>query len=158
LQKVAYLLQAAGCPFDAKFYLDVKGPYSEDVRHRIDEAVVLGLLEEEVSGPLYHENYSYRLTALAEDHVAELERSEQGRLWAAEMAPFEPLARQLLELEPKVLEVAGTLLYLKQQGRDWSQAIEKTCDSKHLPADSPMIVEAERLARAVEESVQKSAA
>jgi uncharacterized protein YwgA len=158
LQKVAYLLQAAGCPLEAEYYLDIIGPYSEDVRHRLDELVVLSLLVEQVETIGESEIYNYRLTDEAKEQLARFERTEEGRGLPKQMAPFESLARTLLRAEPKELEVAGTLLYLQRQGRDWPQALEKTRTYKHLPADSPLVTRAEKLARLVEDSTRKEAA
>ena len=43
LQKVVFMLQAAGCPLQAEFYLNHYGTYSlEDVTRLTDEMVRLG--------------------------------------------------------------------------------------------------------------------
>jgi uncharacterized protein YwgA len=158
LQKVVFLLQAAGCPLEADFFLDVIGPYSEDVARLSDELVRQGLLEETSTGDLVDLVFSYRLSEQGRERMEQLEHTDQGRPLAAQMAPFETLARKLLQADPKDLEVAGTMTYFHRQGRDWPQAVEKTCTYKGIAAERPQVGRAEALARAVEESAQKSAA
>src|SRR4051794_37885560 len=78
VQKVVYLLQAAGCPLDADFTLHRFGPYSQEVSRLSDEMVREGLLQEEVVPNSKGEQYSYRLTESTTRRIAELEKTPQG--------------------------------------------------------------------------------
>ena len=48
MQKMIFLLQAAGCPLDAEYDLHNYGPYSQDVAQLADELTRASLLAEEV--------------------------------------------------------------------------------------------------------------
>jgi uncharacterized protein YwgA len=158
LQKVAFLLQAGGCPLEADFFLDTIGPYSDDVRHVVDELVVLSLLTEHSEKNGAGEVYSYSLAEPAREQLAQLEQTERGRRLASQMAPFEGLARSLLQEDVKELDVAASMLYFRRLGYDWGDAVAKARSLKSLPADGPLVARAEKLARSVEESAHPSAA
>jgi uncharacterized protein len=158
LQKLVFLLQAVGCPLEADFFLDSIGPYSEDVRHVLDELVVLSLLIERSERNGDGEIYSYHLADLARAQLAELEQTERGQRLADQMTPFEGLARSLLRVDVKELDVAASMLYFRRLGHDWGKTLEKTRSLKGLQADNPLLARAEELARSVEESARKSVA
>ncbi len=151
LQKVVFSLKAAGCPLEAEFYLHHFGPYSEEVARLTDELVREGLLVERSAGNAVGQQFSYSLPEQTKAQMGELERTERGWKMAEELAPFEPLARSLLQADLKDLEVAATMLYFHRQGLNWPEAAAKTCAFKKLPAEGPLTGRAERLARAVEE-------
>jgi uncharacterized protein YwgA len=158
LQKVVFMLQAAGCPLEAGFYLHHYGPYSEEVARLTDELVRLALFEESATGNGQGQQYSYRLTAPTVEKLSQLESSERGQAMLAELTPYEELARRLLQADLRDLEVAATLLYFRRQGDDWSRAVETTCGFKGVPAGGPLLAKAEALARSVEASARQSAA
>lgn len=158
LQKVVFLLQAAGCPLEADFILHHFGPYSEHVSRLTDELVRLDLLKEAATDNTVGQQYSYRLSEQAGEKMRHLEESEEGRPMAQKMAPFENLAKSLLREDLKDLELAATVMYFRRQGLDWPQATEKACTFKKVPADGPLAGRAAALARSVEESARKSAA
>src|SRR5438132_565582 len=89
LQKVVYLLQAAGCPLDDEFGLHHFGPYSSDVADRADDMTNAGLLNEESHGNYAGKQYDYTLTQDAESQLAALEVTPQGKAWAQQVAPYE---------------------------------------------------------------------
>ena len=155
LQKVVFLLQAAGCSLDAEFILHHFGPYSEHVARLTDELVRHHLLKETATDNSVGQQYSYQLYEGVGEKMRQLEATESGRQLAQEMATFENLAKLLLKEDLKDLEVAATMMYLRQQGLDWPEATEKACAFKKIPADCPLSVRAERLARSVEESAQR---
>src|SRR5579872_150907 len=134
LQKVVFMLQAAGCPLDAEFYLHHYGPYSEDVARLTDEMTRKGLLEEEAEPAPGGLKYSYRLPGAVAQQVLDLEQTEDGKTWAAQMVPYESKAKRLLQTDVKDLEYASTILYFHVQGDEWSQAVEKAVAFKGTPA------------------------
>jgi uncharacterized protein YwgA len=152
LQKVVFLLQAAGCPLNADFILHHFGPYSEHVSRLTDELVRLDLLKEAATDNSVGQQYSYRLSERAREKMRHLEESKQGRLMAEQMAPFETMAKGLLREDLKDLEVAATVMYFRKQRLDWPQATEKACAFKNIPLDGPLAARATALARSVEES------
>ena len=150
LQKVAFLLQAVGCPLEEDFFLHFYGPYSEGLARRTDELVREGLFAETMAdeGPV--QRYSYRLTETARRQLDELEQTERGQRFAAQLAPFEPLARSLVNDDLKDLEIAATVFFFREQSKDWAEALQKTRAFKHLSAESPLLARGENLARKVE--------
>ncbi|MBC7852141.1 MAG: hypothetical protein IAF94_01795 [Pirellulaceae bacterium] len=125
MQKVVFMLQAAGCPIPANYYLHHYGPYSDEVARLADEMVRNGLLTESEGEVMGNVTYSYRLPDLTSQQLQSLEQTEQGIKWAGELAPFEAKAKRLLGVEVRQLEYASTILFFKQQGNDWDQAVEK---------------------------------
>jgi uncharacterized protein YwgA len=130
LQKVVFLLQAAGCPLDAEFYLHHYGTYSEEVARLTDEMVRLELFKETSEPFMGGEKYSYQLSQTARQQLTELQKTQRGQLLARELAPFETKAKALLAADVKELEYASTILYFHLQGRDWSEAVEKAVQFK----------------------------
>lgn len=146
LQKVVFLLQAKGCPFDAEYTLHHYGPYSQEVARLSDEMVEVKLLEEQSAENQAGEQYSYQLAALTEERIAELEVSPKGKKMSAQMSPFEQMAKELLNNDLKLLEVASTMVYFRKQGNSWSESVEKTCEFKKLKANAGLVKKAEGLA------------
>ncbi len=134
MQKVVFMLQAADCPIEADFYLHLYGTYSEDVARLTDEMVRKGLLEEETNPTPNGSQYSYRLPGQIKQHLIDLEKTEDGKKWASELAPFEAKAKSLLQADVKELEYASTILYFHVQGDDWPQAVDKAVEFKRSPA------------------------
>src|SRR5215471_8027123 len=73
MQKLVYLLQAAGCPLDVDYDLHHYGPYSQDLARLTDQMVRDGLLEERMEVRSYGEQYSYRLPEGSIRQVADYE-------------------------------------------------------------------------------------
>src|SRR5438132_12570999 len=149
MQKLVFLLQAAGCPLDADYELHHYGPYSQDVARLTDGMVREGLLEERMEAHPYGEQYSYRLSEESIRQIAEYEAGPRGAQPAEQIARFEPLARALYETDLKELEIAATLVFFRKQGHDWPVAVEKTCQFKDLLAGMPLMKKAEELARRI---------
>jgi uncharacterized protein len=134
LQKVAFLLQAAGCPFGVEYTLHHYGPYSEDLARLTDEMVRHSLLEEEAHDNSMGQQYSYRVSGTAQKQLIDLEATEQGQRWAAELAPFQEMAKKLLAANVKELEYASTIVFFRRQGCDWDAAVEKAAIFKNTQA------------------------
>ena len=130
LQKVVFLLQAGGCPFDVDFFLHFYGPYSEDVARLADEMVRENLLIETSEGQVGFERYNYHLSDETSRQLSALEVSAQGEKMKAELTAFEAKARFFLASELKELEYAATIVYFKQQGDDWAVSVEKATTFK----------------------------
>ena len=149
MQKIVFLLQAAGCPLEVDYGLHHYGPYSSDLAQLTDQLVQLGLLEElKVSNPAGAQ-YNYRLTDAAKKGLREAEAGNAGSSAAAAMQTFEPGAKRLFATDVRELEVASTIAYFQQRTRDWDQALEKACHMKSLKQSDPLTVRAMSLAREV---------
>jgi uncharacterized protein YwgA len=131
LQKVVYLLQAAGCPLDADFFLHYYGPYSQEVALLANEMAREKLLEETTTGTPPHEQYNYQITESTRKQMAELEASPRGAAMLRELLPFEAKARRLLSADLKQVEYASTIAYFYRQDPDWAQAVEKAVTYKN---------------------------
>jgi len=134
LQKVVYLLQAAGCPLAAEFSLHHYGPYSEELARLTDEMVRQSFLAEQTTDNSVGKQYVYCLTPAVSQQIRELEATAEGTEWAAELAPFEAQAKQLLKEDLKQLEYASTIVFFHRQGFDWPTAVEKAEQFKQTPA------------------------
>jgi len=147
LQKVVFLLQAGGCPFEAEYSLHHYGPYSQEVARLTNEMVQLGLLEESSEQNKVGMQYSYKLTKRAGKEVAELDQTPKGKKLAAPLAPFEKKAKLLLKTDLRLLEVTSTLVYFRQQGNDWPKSVEHTFKFKSLdPSGKTFLTDVEELA------------
>ncbi len=133
LQKVVYLLQAAGCPLEAEYTLLHYGPYSEELARLTDEMVRLSLLNEQANDNSMGKQYSYMVSEAAQKEITELEATGPGQRWAAELAPFQPTAKELLAADLKQLEYASTIVFFRRQGCDWDTAVEKAATFKNTP-------------------------
>jgi uncharacterized protein YwgA len=149
MQKVAYLLQAAGLPLAEDYRLHRFGPYSQEVAQLSDEMVQLGVLQEECVGNTAGQQYNYVLTEDAKEKLTEMEATPDGKQAADAMAPFETQARQLFSADLRELEVASTIVYFRRQGYDGPTALEKTCRFKCLRSEDGLIKRAEKLARQI---------
>ena len=65
MQKLIFLLQAAGCPLDADYDFHKYGPYSQDVARLTDELTREGLLEEEVQRHPFGKQYCASTSRMA---------------------------------------------------------------------------------------------
>ena len=136
LQKVVYMLQAAGCPLAAEFSLHHFGPYSEEVARLTDEMVRHSLLEEQAHDNSMGKQYSYRLPAPVQRQLDELEKSERGRELAEALVPFELQAKELLAADLKTLEYASTISFFRSIGDDWDAAVKSAAAYTHTPVSA----------------------
>jgi uncharacterized protein YwgA len=149
MQKVAYLLQVAGCPLEAEYGLHHYGPYSQEVSRLTDEMVQANLLIEKAESNLVGQQYSYRLSDGARQSLSDFEATPQGRSVSESMSRFEPLARRLFQSDLKELEFASTIIFFHRQGHDWPEAIEKMCEFKGLMPGTRPVERADALAREI---------
>src|SRR5262249_38316004 len=143
LQKVVFLLQASGCPFDAEYILHHYGPYSHEVARLSDEMVQVGLLEETSEPNQVGVQYCYALTANAASEMPQLQKTPQGKKLARPLTAFEAKAKELLNTDLWLLEIASTMVYFRKQGHSWSNSVERTCKFKNLTASTGVVTKAE---------------
>jgi uncharacterized protein len=146
LQKLVFLLQASGCPFNAEYTLHHYGPYSQEVARLSDEMVQVGLLDESSEPNQVGVQYSYVLTESAASEMSQLQKTLQGKKLEKPLAPFEAKARELLKIDLWLLEVASTMVYFRKQGHSWPDSVERTCKFKNLTANTAVVTRAEVLA------------
>ncbi|MCI0360963.1 MAG: hypothetical protein L0211_20990 [Planctomycetaceae bacterium] len=149
LQKVVYLLQSAGCPLEADYSLHYFGPYSADVARLTDEMTQLELLKEEPVANPAGQQFNYELTPRTQVQIRSFEATPEGKAAAAVFSPFEDLARELVRVEPRELELAATVAYFKRCQHNWDEAVAKACDFKRVNQDSPQMQRAIALAERV---------
>ena len=131
MQKVVFMLQAAGCPHNADFFLHHYGPYSEHVARLADEMTRMQLLTESARPAPNGLQYSYDLPNQIRQELCALEATPQGQEWAGQLAPFEEKAKQFLQADLRQLEYASTIVYFRRLGHDWAQAVEMAVSFKN---------------------------
>jgi len=151
LQKVVFLLQAAGCKaFDADFILHRFGPYSSEVAGLADQLVANRLLTEtEQANPVVGTRFSYQLTDVAKKALADVEHDEKGAVLAAPLKDFETKACELLEADVSDLEYGATIVYFYQRTKDWEKALTQACTFKALAPESRSARTALKLAHTI---------
>lgn len=150
MQKIVFMLQAAGCPLEADFFLHRYGPYSTDVARLTDELVVLGWLDEGTQGiPNGVLTYDYTLTDRGSEILRKLERDKSQDRREAQISQFKPLVERLRDEPLRTLEVASTIAYFRRCGNDWSTAVRKAFEFKEVEAGSDAARKMEELAREV---------
>ena len=147
LQKVVYLLQVKGCPFEADFTLHFYGPYSQEVAQLCDQMTVQGLLRESSGCNKVGQQYDYALADVTRQQLTQVEQSPVGQQARDEMSGFETLARRLLNTDLKQLELAATIVYFHEHGRDWPASVDATSQFKRQSLGSQPLTDAEQLAR-----------
>lgn len=151
MQKVVFLLQAAGCPFDADYFLHHYGPYSTDVARLTDSLVNNNLLNEEPTENMAGKQYEYTLPPDSRASLERFEKTPEGTKRLAEMTRYEDLARDLLNREVFELEYGATIAYFRRRGQSWEDAFAAACRFKRLASGSPAAKSALALARTVME-------
>ena len=126
MQKLIYLLQAAGCPLDVDYDLHHYGPYSEDVARTTDEMVREKLLGETTETYSYGEQYSYSLTPRSIDQIHRYEAEARGLEDARKIKPFEQLA------QARRLRSEGTGSWLDDRLLSGDRPRLADCDRKDL--------------------------
>src|SRR5260221_381427 len=123
MQKVVFMLKAAGFPTEAEYRLHHFGPYSDDVAHLADEMTQAKLLEEHEEATAVGNSYDYRLSEKAKASMAEFEATPRGEAEAAALVEHHPLAMRMFGADLKDLEYAATLVYFRHRGLKWTEAI-----------------------------------
>lgn len=150
LQKVVYLLQAAGCDLDVEYTLHHYGPYSSDVATLTDEMVRTGLLDEEEKPNAAGRSFSYQLSPRARSEVGKLRQDVNPPERLGPLSKHAYLAKALLkEPDLRKLELAATVAYFYQRepNRGWDAARSAAAKFKHLPQDGSSMRNAEQFAR-----------
>lgn len=149
MQKLVYMLQVAGCQFNAGYYLHRFGPYSQDVAQLTAELVDGDILEEIQCANAAGSQYGYRLTTRGALQLAAAEHSDSGKAQDENITRYRDLAIDLASKGLWELEVASTIVYYYQLEQDWAAAKDKACSFKKVPVDSTFAAEAEALARRI---------
>lgn len=102
MQKMIYILQKSGVPFEEKFAFHFYGPYSEELTLRVEELCNLGFLQEKREDKSSYYQYHYQIT---EDGKAFLEEFPNELPLAAEKVGY------LKSKSSRFLELVATLLY-----------------------------------------------
>lgn len=111
IQKIIYILKYKGYPFHEDFSYSYFGPYSDDLRNEIDFLVSVGVLnEKKVNGSTYIYKPTEKMKVflrITKDLVEkDLKQSNE----------ISSLLKKLNKLSIPVLEVFGTILFLKKEG------------------------------------------
>ena len=149
MQKVVFMLKTAGCPIDVQFTLHHYGPYSQEVARLSDEMVQSKTLVEHAAQNMAGQQYSYQISDDARAQIGKFEASAAGVQQSEQIIPFQELARELLQVGLRKLEIASTIVFFRKQDHDWPIAVEKACQFKQLSAGTAFVQEAETLARRV---------
>lgn len=145
IQKMVYLLKAVGFPTDADFLLHIYGPYSFDVASITNELTQVGFLIESAQPGPRGETFDYRLADRARERLRELEATPQGQTWLAEIGRFTPAVKELADTDVSVLEMAATITYFQQSGRNLGEASDKAYQFKRLPPDGDLALRSNEL-------------
>lgn len=109
LQKMVYILQSFGIPFEEKFQFHFYGPYSEELSLRMEELCNLGFINEEKEVKSNYFQYHYTLT---DDGVAFLSQ------FSVDMPNCSESIELLKGKSSRFLELVSTMLYFKDLPKD----------------------------------------
>ena len=151
MQKVVYLLKAAGCPIDADFFLHHYGPYSTELAQLTDELVRNGMLVERATSNPRGQQFEYSLAVEPGESLSKYEETPAGMSALALLRPYESRAQDLLRKDVSELEHASTVAFFKSQGESWDEALSKACSFKRLEPQGAAATAALALAQAVME-------
>jgi uncharacterized protein len=109
LQKMVYILQSFGVPFQEKFHFHFYGPYSEELFLRVEELCNLGFVEEEKEVKSNYLQYHYSLT-------------NDGTQFLNQFSVQMPSCTESIELlqskSSRFLELVSTMLFFKDLPKD----------------------------------------
>lgn len=121
LQKMIYILQSFGVPFEERFQFHFYGPYSEELTLRIEELCNLGFIQEEKEVKSNYFQYHYALT-------------QDGMTFLNQFSPNLPNCSEAISSMQKkssrFLELVSTMLYFKELQRDEVEAKVHTVKPK----------------------------
>ncbi|GEB78238.1 YwgA family protein [Sporolactobacillus inulinus] len=105
LQKIVYILQRFGCPFNQKFHFYFSGPYSEELSIQLDELCDFGfLIEDWTSRSDQAEQCAYRISEAGEDFLSHYK----------DELPKTPLIQRVMGQKTSFLECTAMLLFFDQ--------------------------------------------
>ncbi|GIO26812.1 YwgA family protein [Ornithinibacillus bavariensis] len=105
LQKMIYILQSLGVPFEEKFQFHFYGPYSEELSLRIEELCNLGFIHEKKEVKSNYFQYHYSLT---KDGTAFLQQ------FSTNLPDCTKMITRLQEKSSRFLELVSTMLYFRE--------------------------------------------
>lgn len=139
LQKGAYLLHRCGANLDLSFVYHHYGPYSFDLASGCLDARAEGWIDIEEKPGRYRIPYAiFRLREAA---------NPSGRLGALPGDEARPLLERMGKASDIVLELAATIVYFIENGRDAKEGIRETKVRKPLKADETSLARARSLIR-----------
>ena len=109
LQKMIYILQVCGLPFEEKYQFHFYGPYSEELSLRMEELCNLGFLLETKEDKSNFIQYEYHVTAEGLNFLEQ---------FAVDMPQLPDLFPILKEKSARFLELAATMLYFRDLPRN----------------------------------------
>lgn len=109
LQKMVYILQSFGVPFEEKFQFHFYGPYSEELSLRIEELCNLGFLNEEKEVKSNYFQYHYSLTSDGTQFLNQFK---------VDMPSCTESIALLQGKSSRFLELVSTMLYFKELPRE----------------------------------------
>ncbi|GGA63976.1 YwgA family protein [Ornithinibacillus halotolerans] len=129
LQKMVYILQSFGVPFEEKYQFHFYGPYSEELSLRIEELCNLGFLHEEKEVKSNYFQYHYSLT-------------EDGTQFLNQFGVNMPNCKNVIELlqekSSRFLELVSTMLYFKELPQGEVEEKVRTVKPKQKYSDEEM--------------------
>lgn len=146
VQKMVYMLQAAGMALDAEFRLHHYGPYSADVADLLNQMTRDGILVEKLRPNMAGKQYEYTLDEGSRSSLVEYEGTETGKSAAQEFEKYEQKIRELIDTSVADLELSSTILFYRRAGAEWSDAVQQACVFKSKSEDGELTKQALALA------------
>jgi uncharacterized protein len=129
LQKMVYILQSFGIPFEEKFQFHFYGPYSEELTLRIEELCNLGFINEEKEIKSNYFQYHYSLT-------------NDGTQFLNQFSVNMPSCSECIDIlqgkSSRFLELVSTMLYFKELPKDEVKAKVHAVKPKQKYSDEEM--------------------
>src|SRR5690625_3020122 len=126
LQKMIFILQACGVPFQEKYQFHIYGPYSEELTLRMEELCNLGFIYEEKEEMSHYVQYIYEITDEGLEFLNQIQPS---------MPDFTVEAKLLQQESSRFLELTATMLYFQDLNRQ--EVEQKVYDVKPKQKYSP---------------------
>lgn len=130
LQKMIYILQVCGFPFEEKYHFHFYGPYSEELSLRMEELCNLGFIEENKEDKGNYTQYTYDVTSEGVDFSHQFELA---------MPDFSEHAQLLQAESSRFLELVATMVYFHDLSKDMVE--KKVRDVKPKQKFSPKEME-----------------
>ncbi|GAA0445822.1 YwgA family protein [Virgibacillus salarius] len=109
LQKMIYILQKCGMPFEEKYEFHFYGPYSEELTLRVEELCNLGFIHEEKEDKSNYYQYHYTITNDGEEFLHQ---------FAMDMPDFSSQVEAMKGKSSRFLELVATMLYFDGLSRE----------------------------------------
>ncbi|WP_047980918.1 YwgA family protein [Ornithinibacillus contaminans] len=129
LQKMIYILQSFGIPFEQKFQFHFYGPYSEELSLRIEELCNLGFIQEEKEDKSNYYRYHYSLTTDGQEFLKQ---------FPLDIPNCSESIKQLQGKSARFLELVSTILYFKDLPKQEVERKVHTVKPKQKYSDEEM--------------------